>query len=448
MEAAVWPRAVHRDAQPSAAPRTRRGHGGGLVEERLICLAPISHSAWSIRPTLIGPGCQGVNGPWKPNQSADQREDRALPPHPGRRVGLQEALLLRERQTRRSASMAHEYNHHRPHTAIGGSPPITRLDNLAGHRRRHGTWRCPSFVKTPRYEVGRGLSVEQARTLLEASKTDRLHCSTCSPSTWVCAEGCCSGSGGGRRPGQRVPPGQALPFTGQRGAEGPAAEHTRRHSRRTIPLPSPCLEALRAHRVAEGRERLATGSDWIDGDMVFSTTIGTPIEPDNLSRSWCIMQGARGAAPAVSRHEAHLREPAAGRRCPASRGAADRRAQRHRRHDEHLRSRLPGREADGAGPAREAPCLARLRSTTAVNRPRTKKPQARAVALTCGFARGQGRGRTADLPLFRRTLVPTELPARARRTIQEAGQCSRAVSASTRSRPDAPHQYPDHGVGR
>ena len=26
---------------------------------------------------------------------------------------------------------------------------------------------------------------------------------------------------------------------------------------------------------------------------------------------------------------------------------------------------------------------------------------------------GQGRGRTADLPLFRRTLVPTELPDRA-----------------------------------
>lgn len=26
----------------------------------------------------------------------------------------------------------HEYNHHRPHTAIGGHPPITRLTNLAG----------------------------------------------------------------------------------------------------------------------------------------------------------------------------------------------------------------------------------------------------------------------------------------------------------------------------
>ncbi len=27
----------------------------------------------------------------------------------------------------------HQYNHHRPHSAIGKVPPITRLDNLAGH---------------------------------------------------------------------------------------------------------------------------------------------------------------------------------------------------------------------------------------------------------------------------------------------------------------------------
>lgn len=27
----------------------------------------------------------------------------------------------------------HEYNHHRPHSAIGKVAPITRLDNLAGH---------------------------------------------------------------------------------------------------------------------------------------------------------------------------------------------------------------------------------------------------------------------------------------------------------------------------
>ena len=27
----------------------------------------------------------------------------------------------------------HEYNHHRPHSAIGKAAPITRLNNLAGH---------------------------------------------------------------------------------------------------------------------------------------------------------------------------------------------------------------------------------------------------------------------------------------------------------------------------
>ncbi|MEZ0579305.1 IS481 family transposase [Nocardioides sp. MH1] len=31
------------------------------------------------------------------------------------------------------AGWLHQYNHHRPHSALGGLPPITRLDNLAGH---------------------------------------------------------------------------------------------------------------------------------------------------------------------------------------------------------------------------------------------------------------------------------------------------------------------------
>jgi transposase InsO family protein len=39
-------------------------------------------------------------------------------------------------ETIRRAALAgwlHQYNHHRPHSALGGQPPITRLDNLAGH---------------------------------------------------------------------------------------------------------------------------------------------------------------------------------------------------------------------------------------------------------------------------------------------------------------------------
>ena len=34
---------------------------------------------------------------------------------------------------RRLDSWLHTYNHHRCHTAIGGQPPITRVDNLTGH---------------------------------------------------------------------------------------------------------------------------------------------------------------------------------------------------------------------------------------------------------------------------------------------------------------------------
>ena len=70
-----------------------------------------------------------------------------------------------------------------------------------------------------------------------------------------------------------------------------------RHSRRTVPLPSPCVEALRAHRAAQGKQRLATGADWVDEDMVFSTTVGTPIEPDNLSRSWYTVRKVLGDPP-------------------------------------------------------------------------------------------------------------------------------------------------------
>lgn len=42
-------------------------------------------------------------------------------------------LYTRESQRRRALpGWIHEYNHHRPHTAIGSHPPISRLNNLSG----------------------------------------------------------------------------------------------------------------------------------------------------------------------------------------------------------------------------------------------------------------------------------------------------------------------------
>jgi hypothetical protein len=56
-----------------------------------------------------------------------------------------------------------------------------------------------------------------------------------------------------------------------------------RRSRRVIPLPRAVVKVLRAHRESQAVER-ATADVWGDHDLVFTTTIGTAIEPRNLSR--------------------------------------------------------------------------------------------------------------------------------------------------------------------
>ena len=62
---------------------------------------------------------------------------------------------------------------------------------------------------------------------------------------------------------------------------------------------------------------------------------------------------------------------------------------------------------------------ARLRARAAG--PGRRWPVSSHGSVTCGLEGGQGRGRTADLPIFSRTLVPTELPGRAHGDRRRAG---------------------------
>jgi integrase len=56
-----------------------------------------------------------------------------------------------------------------------------------------------------------------------------------------------------------------------------------KRSRRAIPLPQAVVKVLEAHRHAQAVER--SGAElWADDDLVFTTSIGTAIEPRNLSR--------------------------------------------------------------------------------------------------------------------------------------------------------------------
>ncbi len=79
-------------------------------------------------------------------------------------------------------------------------------------------------------------------------------------------------------------------------------------SRRTLPLPPTVVAALRAHRARQLEERLKVGSYWQDRGLVFTTTLGTPLDARNLTR-WYKGLLARAGLPSLRFHD--LRHTAA-----------------------------------------------------------------------------------------------------------------------------------------
>ena len=59
-----------------------------------------------------------------------------------------------------------------------------------------------------------------------------------------------------------------------------------RRSRRTIPLPSVCVQALLEHRRRQAQERLSAGEKWTDHDLVFTTRTGGPLDRTQVSRQF------------------------------------------------------------------------------------------------------------------------------------------------------------------
>lgn len=55
-------------------------------------------------------------------------------------------------------------------------------------------------------------------------------------------------------------------------------------SRRTIRLTNAAVEALRGHRKRQAEEKLRYGTLYEDQGLVFTTTVGTPLEPSNIDR--------------------------------------------------------------------------------------------------------------------------------------------------------------------
>jgi len=63
---------------------------------------------------------------------------------------------------------------------------------------------------------------------------------------------------------------------------------------RTVPLPETCVSALRRHADRQEKERVEVPEAWQESGLVFTSRVGTPLEPDNLRRHWEPLKAALG----------------------------------------------------------------------------------------------------------------------------------------------------------
>jgi integrase len=57
-------------------------------------------------------------------------------------------------------------------------------------------------------------------------------------------------------------------------------------SRRTLEIPDDVARALKEHHAHQAKQRLQAGKAWQDNDLVFSTSVGTPLDAANVRRSF------------------------------------------------------------------------------------------------------------------------------------------------------------------
>jgi integrase len=150
-------------------------------------------------------------------------------------------------------------------------------------------------VPTPAYGIGKGLTVPQARLLLDEAEKDRLHA--------LYALALVMGLRRGELLGLRWESidldrsALMVEASLQRvGGELSLVLPKTEHSIRALPLPPLVLRALKAHQQRQDaereafdrrpREEAAEIPAWNSRGLVFTTRDGTPIEPDNLRRSW------------------------------------------------------------------------------------------------------------------------------------------------------------------
>src|SRR5439155_6293165 len=57
-------------------------------------------------------------------------------------------------------------------------------------------------------------------------------------------------------------------------------------SRRTLALPQRCIDALRAQRAMQERDRELAGDRWQENGLVFASKVGTPLDASHVRRDF------------------------------------------------------------------------------------------------------------------------------------------------------------------
>lgn len=156
-------------------------------------------------------------------------------------------------------------------------------------------------IPSPRYKVGKGLSVDQVRKILAAAAGHRLHALYVVAATMGLRRGELVGlrwsdldlDEGTLRVQQTV-----QRVAGQLHVQDAKTED----SEAVLPLPEVTWLTLLEHQERQQAERAALAEVWEDHDLVFPSERGTPMEPTNLSRSFARLRETAGL-PGVRLHD-------------------------------------------------------------------------------------------------------------------------------------------------
>ncbi|MGH9121504.1 MAG: tyrosine-type recombinase/integrase [Acidimicrobiales bacterium] len=167
---------------------------------------------------------------------------------------------------------------------------------------------------------GRSLSIEQALSLLEAASGNRLEAGYLLMLSYGLRRGELLGLSWSdldrsgptlavrravrRRKGARGPDGT---YPGGATVRVEVAELKTRRSRRQLYLTQGIVDALDAHAIAQAKEKAKAGELWVESGLIFTSSIGTPIDPDNFAKTFvrlCQEAGLGHWHPHEARHSA------------------------------------------------------------------------------------------------------------------------------------------------